>query len=125
MKKVLWAVVIAVVVFLAYALMRPASEYDAKRVAENAVKSSLRDPESANFRNLVYHHLRDRTTGGIEGDVCGEVNAKNGFGAYNGFRRFVVNVKVWDGGSSSLASNPVMESNGIAAFDDLWNERCL
>ena len=38
----------------------------------------LNDPESAQFRNLE-----------LAGDaVCGEVNAKNGFGGYVGFQPF-------------------------------------
>lgn len=38
----------------------------------------MRDPESATFRNLA-------TT---DAGTCGEINAKNGFGAYTGFQRF-------------------------------------
>lgn len=48
--------------------------------AKAAVRSSLRDPSSATFRSVRAHHRRV---------VCGEVNAKNGFGAYGGHRRFV------------------------------------
>lgn len=47
--------------------------------AEKAVAASLRDPSSAQFRNVV-----ERSTA-----TCGEVNGKNAFGAYVGFKRFV------------------------------------
>jgi len=40
----------------------------------DAVRESLKDPDSAMFRNQV--------------DGCGEVNAKNSFGGYVGYRRF-------------------------------------
>lgn len=125
MKKVLWVVVIAVAALVIFVMMRPANGNDAKEFAKSAVLSTLRDAESARFRNLEYHHLRDRKTGGIEGDVCGEVNAKNGFGAYGGYKKFIVGVKVWDRGRSSLYTQPIINSDGVTAFDNLWNERCL
>lgn len=40
--------------------------------------AQLRDPSSAQFRNVARHGIF----------VCGEVNGKNGYGAYNGFVRF-------------------------------------
>lgn len=45
----------------------------------NAAANLLRDPSSAQFRNV-------RTDG--DGYVCGEINGKNGFGAYSGFSEF-------------------------------------
>lgn len=48
--------------------------------ARKEVAAQLRDPESAQFRNL-----KDYT----EKIVCGEVNAKNGFGGYVGFSEFI------------------------------------
>lgn len=45
---------------------------------EEAVAAELRDPSSAQFRNIME---------GTE-TACGEVNAKNAFGAYTGFRKF-------------------------------------
>lgn len=44
------------------------------------VAAKLRDPESARFRNLSL---------GLTG-MCGEVNGKNAYGGYAGFRRFYV-----------------------------------
>lgn len=49
--------------------------------AREIVKTQLRDPGSAQFRGL---RLKDSNT------VCGEVNAKNGFGGYSGWQSFVV-----------------------------------
>jgi hypothetical protein len=53
-------------------------EADQVRDAKSAVANSLKDPDSAQFRNVVYRAPH----------VCGEVNAKNGFGGYAGFKKF-------------------------------------
>lgn len=59
---------------------------DAALIAEasSAVMAKLRDPGSAQFRNV-----RAVTTILGSKKVCGEVNAKNGYGGYTGFSRFV------------------------------------
>lgn len=49
---------------------------------EKAVAYSLKDPESAKFRNVRVSPYM----GGYV--VCGEVNAKNSYGGYTGFTRF-------------------------------------
>lgn len=46
---------------------------------QDAVKAKLRDPNSAIFSNIRDGKLLY---------VCGEVNAKNGFGGYAGSKRF-------------------------------------
>lgn len=47
---------------------------------KSAVAAKLRDPGSAEFRNII-----------IQGDaMCGEINGRNGYGAYAGFVPFVV-----------------------------------
>jgi hypothetical protein len=55
------------------------------REARQSVLLLLRDPGSANFRDVQDYILQ-------YGDVhiaCGLVNAKNGFGGYVGFKRFI------------------------------------
>ena len=47
--------------------------------AKSEVAAQLRDPQSAIFTNVKSHGIR----------VCGEVNGRNGFGAYAGAKRFV------------------------------------
>ncbi|TDJ77243.1 hypothetical protein E2H86_08660 [Pseudomonas putida] len=49
--------------------------------AREAVAEKLNDPGSAQFRN-------ERSVKG--GWVCGEVNGKNAFGGYIGFKRYTV-----------------------------------
>lgn len=48
---------------------------------KQSLRQHLRDPQSAQFRNVRQY---------ADGTVCGELNAKNGFGGYVGFRSFVV-----------------------------------
>lgn len=49
--------------------------------AKRAVKSSLRDPDSAVFGT---------TYTGRDSAICGAVNAKNGFGGYTGPQLFMI-----------------------------------
>ena len=49
--------------------------------AKEAVKLKLKDPESAQFRNV---HVKQ----GEEGVVIGEVNSKNNNGGYSGYEKF-------------------------------------
>lgn len=69
--------------------------------AEHTVRTRLRDPDSASFRSVFV------TPNGLM--VCGEVNAKNGFGGYVGYRAFLAvgdSVDIaQDGESSALAQS--------------------
>lgn len=51
--------------------------------ARKAVADTLRDPGSAQFRAL-----RTKVDSGVQ-IVCGEVNGKNAYGGYVGFRTFI------------------------------------
>lgn len=54
-----------------------------KGLAEFALKQRMKDPESAQFRDERMYTRGDTLV------VCGEVNAKNSFGGYTGFKAFV------------------------------------
>lgn len=58
--------------------------------AKATAAASLRDPASAQFRNV-------KSVTNAEGTaVCGEINGKNAFGGYAGFQSFVVvNGRAW------------------------------
>lgn len=47
-------------------------------------RAKLKDAESAQFRNVSAHKGKDGVL-----CACGEVNAKNAFGGYGGFQRFL------------------------------------
>lgn len=48
------------------------------------IKSDLKDPDSAKFRNVFISMYKGKPT------LCGELNAKNSFGAYTGYKRFLM-----------------------------------
>lgn len=73
------------------------------REAEAAVKAQLSDPGSAQFRNL-----RTKWNRGTK-IVCGDVNAKNRLGGYEGFRPFIHTV----GGRNTFIANEF----GPSSFD--------
>lgn len=80
--------VLGVVAAIAAAPVVFAQNYSAMVAKAKAVVShDFKDPESAKFRNLGIYRSK---TGKPEPYVCGEVNAKNSYGAYVGYKRFVV-----------------------------------
>lgn len=72
--------VIVVLVLLAAGAALYWSSTAKTRAAEQTVRQTLRDPDSAKFRGI-----REVSTG-----VCGEVSAKNGFDAMAAFAPFYV-----------------------------------
>lgn len=50
---------------------------------QDRVKSKLKDPDSAQFRNAFYSEAIGVPV------TCGEVNSKNSLGGYVGFQRFI------------------------------------
>ena len=62
---------------------KPLSDESLIKTVKESVSKELRDPSSALFRNL--RQLES-------GQICGEVNGKNGFGAYTGFQTFAAHV---------------------------------
>lgn len=65
----------------AAAAPKPKSPVDA---AKAAVKDMLKDPASAQFKNIKINSV---------GDVCGQYNAKNSMGGYGDFEYFRYEVK--------------------------------
>ena len=59
------------------------NEAAAIKQAQRAVADSLKDPMSAQFRNV---RMVPYGPGSV---ICGEVNGKNSYGGYVGFKRFV------------------------------------
>lgn len=73
---------------------------------EKFVREKVRDPASAQFRNQFI---------GKGGAPCGEVNAKDAFGAYIGFQRYI-----------SVARELTLLAQDVAPadFDESWRELC-
>lgn len=73
----------AMALALALVLGGPGSMFEVRHIGlEDKVMrlaaAQLRDPSAAQFRNVRRNQVF----------VCGEINGKNGFGAYTGFKRF-------------------------------------
>lgn len=75
--------------------------------AERAVRGELKDPDAAQFRDVRANHTEE--FGMV---ACGRVNAKNEFGGYTGFRRFV-----------SSGKSVILEGRDNIA--DAWAGACL
>ncbi len=76
---------------------------------QDRLRQHLKDQSSAQFRNA---YVSNKSGAPV---VCGEVNAKNSFGGYSGFERFI-------------SADPVLitlESNiGRAEMNKLWARVC-
>lgn len=109
------------------------------------LKQAMKDPDSMQYRGEIV--TRNGT------NLCGEFNAKNGFGAYTGFKRFIAEpnrfavegdpLDDWNRGDSSAGTKRIdaelavmkllgpdaapervrLTTDGLL-FDDLWQDRC-
>lgn len=59
------------------------TEKDAIEQAKAAITRELKDPESARFRDITVRNFQGGKV------ICGEMNAKNSYGGYVGFKRFM------------------------------------
>lgn len=75
-------------------------------LGEKYVKEKIRDPGSAQFRNQFI---------GKGGAPCGEVNAKDAFGTYIGYQRYI-----------SVARELTLLAQDVAPaeFEESWRELC-
>lgn len=79
-------------VVLSYVLYKDKSDEEIIRLVRDSVTKYLKDPDSAKFRNerVFRTKVRHRKFGEVIDStgiyVCGEVNAKNSFGGYVGYR---------------------------------------
>ena len=57
------------------------------KAAGTRLADKLKDPDSARFRQVVIRKV-SRKDGTVVIDVCGQVNAKNGYGGFSGWTAF-------------------------------------
>lgn len=83
---------------------------------------SLRDPASADYREVFVQLEPVRDFDWVQGHVvCGQINGKNAYGAYAGFRRFVA-VPL----TRRVEHEPDDAGPGKQlAFEMLWRTACL
>ncbi len=72
------------------------------------LKARLKDPKSAQYRNLRVAYYKGKTP-----IVCGDVNAKSSFGGYMGYQRWI----------GADVAGTFLESD-VADFGNLWNTFC-
>lgn len=102
-------------------------EHQFKHEAIDALKHSLSDPESAEFRGLRVV-VREQ----IEFVLCGEINAKNRMGGYVGYRPFFVmalandheRVVIQTEIAPATSLDETTESDGASLFEAHYASYC-
>lgn len=97
---------LALFLALTSALLTGGCGVGAEAAGKRIVAEMLKDPGSAQFRNVkTYASVKDQAAGrdSVRNRVCGEVNGKNSFGAFSGFQRFYVDL---DTKTAHLAPEP-------------------
>ena len=97
----------SVLAFLWLAIGSPTIKANA---GKDSVRALMRDPSSVQFRNVEARRIAPP----LNEVVCGEFNAKNGFNAYTGFKRFY-----------AFRDGDVRMEGKYAKFEDGWLEFCL
>jgi hypothetical protein len=87
---------------------------DSKKIAwmrkgMEAVRQKLKDPRSAEFRNVFFNQGSKNVP-----DTGGEVNSKNAFGGFTGFQRFI---------SAGQTDLTYLEEE-VDGFPDVWRHLC-
>jgi curved DNA-binding protein CbpA len=77
---------------------------------KGAVKEILLDPDSANFKKVIFVNDVAGTTW-----ACGEVNAKNRLGGFTGYKSFI---------TAGLKEYTFLEGT-TKGFNEYWNEICV
>jgi hypothetical protein len=73
---------------------------------------NFKDPSSVHFKNVIAYGI---SKGPIITFMCGQVNAKNSYGAYIGFKRFFM---------IGLGTTEVEDSKNGYVFDQMWPSTC-
>ncbi|AXY31166.1 hypothetical protein [Klebsiella aerogenes] len=123
MKKLLLTLVIPLVL----SGCKPGEE-KAISLAKSEVAANLKDPASAQFRNVKVSKMTDAEDGHVIAVVCGEINGKNGFGAYAGFHPFFVELNMKSKGIFSKGVDYTLGEHFLSSRDTTpppaYAERC-
>ncbi len=93
-------------------------EQKAIELAQKEVAADLKDPDSAKFRYTRVVKTQENDDGTLLALVCGQVNAKNGFGAYAGFHSFMIDLSMKEKGFFSKAVTYKVGNKRISKEDD-------
>jgi hypothetical protein len=92
-------------------------------LAQKNVRDKLKDPDSANFRNVELHAGAKPEAGSVY--VCGEVNSKNSYGGYVGFRPFMTLV-FWDEAKGSgIAGLSLVGDDDPSVLREFSADKCV
>ena len=73
------------------------------------MRDKLKDPDSATFKDVYFSQKP-----GMPPAACGMVNAKNGFGAFTGYKYFF----------SAGKAEFTISQDDMVDFSDVWNQLC-
>lgn len=90
------------------------AQFEYPHASLDQIRNRLKDPASAQFRNVHKASFRH-----YEDSLCGEVNARNGFGGYVGFVRFIAYSD-----SKVSMEDPELRQYVNPAFETLWASLC-
>nr|WP_257625387.1 hypothetical protein [Enterobacter cloacae] len=103
-------------------------EEKAISLAKSEVAANLKDPASAQFRNVKVAKMMDADEGRVFAIVCGEINGKNGFGAYAGFHPFFVELNMKSKGMFSKGVDYTLGEHFLSSRETPplpdYTERC-
>jgi hypothetical protein len=107
------------------AAQQPTRDEQLIEAAKADVRGKLKDPDSANFRNLTIHSGADPKDGTLY--VCGEVNSKNSYGGYAGFMPFYSMIFWYEKQQAALAGFSGIYDSGMSQTDwaTLYGPKCV
>lgn len=73
-------------------------EDKATALAQKEMVEGLKDPDSAKFKNLRVTEIHGEQDGSVLATVCGQLNAKNSFNAYVGYKKFILTLAMKEKG---------------------------
>ncbi|EBS1880862.1 hypothetical protein EGU82_18550 [Salmonella enterica subsp. enterica serovar Uganda] len=100
------------------------SPYTAMDYGKQRIASLMKDPDSAKFDSVTFHQISNEGDNSFVGYVCGNVNAKNSFGAYSGNQRFIVKTEIRNSGKTISTSDVVLDDGQTSDFQALVDKRC-
>lgn len=79
--------------------------------AQESIAAKMMDPSSVQFKDVAHYKVGEKKLDA----VCGIYNAKNTYGGYVGFRKFMV-----------ISDVTMLRKEGVTAkyFDDMWDATC-
>ena len=100
--------------------------------AKKLASSSFKDPLSVQFREAFVQPKPNAVASAWRTPVvCGEINGRNSYGAYTGFRRFIAEPKSGERRLESLGADvtpfgpDAALAHGDAAFEADWRSACV